>query len=275
MQSWRELTICQRSEISAGLGLVPPFEMSGKQIWYFIKFFTEVEHAEMFMDGNVYMNRLSFFKALEASSDDWRSDRNEAISHWWQPDDAIIKLNFPGFPELIINKDDMAGPVSMAFEAHDHLHVFCMYAMSTIGFECIKGKIDYGPDDAVELTKQLSIDERCFKFGEHAVIVPAVKFIERAEAALTRAKINARLGAVEYFDGATFHGSASEMTIPFRKLKEFSFQNEFRICLDTQTRGVNPYTLSLGDLRDCSVLVRSAELNKLFRIDSITETVKP
>lgn len=242
---------------------------SGRQIWYLIKFFSKKEHAEMFMDGELHMNRLSYFKPLETSSGDGRGDQYEAVSHWWQPHDTIIKLNFPGFPELTITKEDLAAPTSMAYESHEHLHIYCMYAMGTVGFECIGGKIDYAPDQADELKRQLSIDDRCVNFGQHAVIVPAVLFIERAKTALSATKMKARIKAVEYFDGATFHGPAEEIDIPFRKLKEFSYQNEFRICLDTRTRGDDPFTLQLGSLRDCSALVQSSELNKLFRIDSI------
>ena len=80
---------------------------SGKRIWYLIKFFSKREHAEMFMDGNLHMNRLSYFKPLETSSGDGRGDPYEAVSHWWQPHDTIIKLNFQGFPELTITKEDL------------------------------------------------------------------------------------------------------------------------------------------------------------------------
>lgn len=242
---------------------------SGKRIWYLIKFFSKREHAEMFMDGNLHMNRLSYFKPLETSSGDGRGDPYEAVSHWWQPHDTIIKLNFQGFPELTITKEDLAAPTSMAYEFHDYLHVFCMYAMGTMGFEYVDGKIDYSSDQSDELKRQLSIDDRCINFGEHAVVVPAVPFIERAKAALTATNLKARIKAVEYFDGATFHGEAETIDIPFRKLKEFSYQNEFRICLDTRTRGEDAFLLKLGSLRDCSALVRSSDLNSLFRIDSI------
>lgn len=243
---------------------------AGKQIWYLIKFFSKQEYAEMFMDGKLHMNRLSYFKPLETSRADGRGDPSEAVSHWWQPHDTIIKLNFPGFPELTITKEDLGAPTSMAYEFHDHLHIFCMYAMSTEGFECIDGKIDYPLDQADELKRQLLIDERCFNFGEHAVIVPAVPFIERVKAALAATSLQARIKAVEYFDGSTFHGAAETVDIPFRKLKEFTYQNELRICLDTQTRGDDVFVLQLGNLRDFSSLVRSSELNTLFRIDSIS-----
>ena len=240
-----------------------------KQIWYLIKFFTQKEHAEQFMDGDIYMNRLSFFKKIEDAGDDGRADQYEAISHWWQPDDLIIKLNIPGVGETEITKKDLAAPVTMALQAHDDLHVFCMYAMWTDGFECIDGKIDYAQEDAEKLRKQLIIDERCFKFGEHAVIVPAVQFIEKTKIALKETKKKSRMKIVDYFDGKKFHGAVDEVGIPFNKLNEYSYQNEFRICIDSQTRGDDPFTLRIGGIREFSARVKSSELNGLFKIDSI------
>jgi len=242
---------------------------TGKTIWYFIKFCAKQEHAEMFMDGKLFMNRLSYFKPLDTASGDGRGDQSEAVSHWWQPHDTTIKLTFPGFPELTLTKDDLAFPTSMSYEFHDHLHIFCMYGMATAGFDMVDGKIEYSPDQADELKRQLAIDERCFEFGEFAVVVPATQLVERVKASLTEKRLPARLRAVDYFDGTIFHGEVKVEEIPFRKLRQYSYQNEFRICINTGTRGEDPMTLDIGSLRDCSAMARSSDLNKLFSIESI------
>lgn len=241
----------------------------GRTLWYLIKFFAKKEHAEQFMAGRLHMNRLSYFLPLEVSSGDGRGDPHEGVAFWWQPDDLVMKLNLPGIGETTITKNDLAGPVAVAFDHHKHLHVFCMYAMGTHGFECVDGKIDYTPDRADELRAQLTIDERCFRFGDFAVIVPATRFIERVTTVARAAKLKNRLKLVRYFDDLTFHGQVDVGAIPFSKRKEFSYQNEFRICIDNGTMGDDPFTLELGDLREFSALVKSDELNALFKIESI------
>jgi hypothetical protein len=74
---------------------------------------------------------------------------------------------------------------------------------------------------------------------------------------------------VNYFDGAKFHGAVDEEEIPFNKRNIYSYQNEFRIVIDTQTRGDDPFSLNMGSIREFSALFRSSDLNGLFKIDSI------
>lgn len=223
------------------------------------------------MDGNLHMNRLSYFKKTEDEDedDDGRADQYEAVSHWWQPDNLIIKLNIPGIGATEITSKDLAAPVVMQLETHDDLHVFCMYAMWTDGFECVDGKIDYVQEDAEKLLNQLVIDERCFKFGEHAVIVPAVQFIEKTKIALQETKKKARMKSINYFDSEKFHGAVDEIEIPFHKINKYSYQKEFRICIDNKSKGDDSFTLHIGSIRDFSALVKSTDLNELFKIDSI------
>jgi hypothetical protein len=242
---------------------------SGKKIWYLIKFFAKKEHAEQFMEGHLYMNRLSYFKKIEFENGDGRVDAKEAISHWWQPDELIFKLNIPSIGEVEITNKDFAAPVSMAYDYHNHLHVFCMYAMWTDGFDCIDGKIDYAQYEADKLLGQLKVDERCFNFGEYAVIVPAVQFINRASEVIKGIRKKSWLKLVSYFDGSEFHGEFNMEEIPFNKLNDYSYQNEYRVCIDNQTRGDDPYILELDSIKEWSALVKSSELNKLFKIDSI------
>jgi len=240
-----------------------------KQIWYLIKFFKEKVHADHFIDGYLYMNRLSFFKKIENVSDEGRRDDNEAVSHWLQPDNIIVKISVPAIGEIEITGKDLAAPISMQSAYHDNLHIFCMYAMWTDGFELIDGKINYAKEDSQRLKDQVQVDERCLSFGEYAVIVPAVQFIEKVKIALEREKKTSRMRLVDYFDGEKFNGEIDVREIPFKKLDKFSYQKEFRICIDNPTKGDDPHTLCLGNITEISALVKSSEINKLFNIDAI------
>ena len=89
--------------------------VSRRTILYFVKFFKDESHADQFLKGQLYLNRLSYFRKIE-SADDGRLDATEAVTMWWQPDDLIIKFSGPNCPEIEITKADLAGPVSVSFE---------------------------------------------------------------------------------------------------------------------------------------------------------------
>jgi hypothetical protein len=50
----------------------------------------------------------------------------------------------------------------------------------------VDGKINYAPEEAEELQRQLKIDERCLSFGKFAVVIPAVPFLAQLREALKR-----------------------------------------------------------------------------------------
>src|SRR5689334_10920673 len=103
--------------------------MTAPMIWYLIKFFEEERYADQFMAGRLYLNTLAYFRKVESKDSDGRMDSTEAIAMWCQPDDFVMKLNVPGIGETEITKKDLAAPVSMSFDYHNYLHLFCLYAV--------------------------------------------------------------------------------------------------------------------------------------------------
>lgn len=242
--------------------------MSVPNIWYFIKFFKQEEHANGFMEGSLYLNTLVYFKKVESECNDGRTDATEAVAMWWQPNDLVINLNVPGIGATEITSKDLAGPVSMAFDYHNYLHLFCLYAVHTVGFECVDGKLDYAPEDAQELQRQLNIDERCLKFGRFAVITPAVPFLDRLREALKRQGCKATAKLVEYYDDEVFHGEIPMADIPFKKQKRFSYQREFRLCVYPSIQKDAAITIDIGDISAICGKVEAARLHSLFEIKS-------
>ncbi len=237
--------------------------MSGNTIWLFVKFFAEEKYADQFIKGELYLNRLSYFKKIE-KDDDGRSDTNEAVSMWWQPDDLVMTLNAPGIGETTITSKDLAAPVSMSFVYHDHVHIFCLYAMRTTSLESLDPQRDLAEHEG-ELQKQLRIDERCLKFGPYAVVIQAAPFINQLKDALQRKGLTARLALVQYYDDETFHGGITPKDVPFRKQKRFSYQQEYRLCIHTNTKGDDPLTIDIGDISQICAKVDSSQLNE-FKI---------
>ncbi len=233
--------------------------MTSPNIWYFIKFFTEETHADQFIAGDLYMNTLSHFKALENESDDGRPDSTEAIAHWWQPDDILIKLQMPGIGETEISSKDLAAPVSISFDYHNYMHIFCLYTVHTTGFRIDGGKIACTENNAEELRRQLRIDERCQRFGKYAVVIRPDLFLVRVKETLKGRKFAYRL--VQYYDDATFHGTIPPREIPFRKQKRFSYQQEFRICVYPKIMHNSPITINIGNISSMTGKTLSSQLN--------------
>jgi hypothetical protein len=235
--------------------------MSETRVWYFIKFFREEAHADLFMKGQLYLNRVSYFKKLEGE-DDGRSDSNEAVSVWWQRDNLEITFSPPGSEKIKITAADLAGPVSMSFDFHSHFHVFCLYAMTTTGSETFEN-----PDDCLAaMKKQLQVDERCFALGPFAVIVRKAPFNKQVQAALQRNGQWFRGDLVKYYDNDTFHGVIGPKEAPFWKQKRFAYQQEFRIVVETGTEGDDPITIDIGDISHISAKIASSAVDEAYTL---------
>jgi hypothetical protein len=185
---------------------------------------------------------------------------------WWQPKDFLMQLTVPLVGMTEISGKDLAAPVSMSFERHDNLKIYCLYALYTTGFEMENGKFRISPADADKLKAQLRIDDRCLKFGEFAVVVGAAPFIEQLRDALKNQSLRFVAKLVDYYDDETFHGEIPIKEVPFKKQKRFSYQREFRLCVNPRIKLNSPITISIGDISRIAVKLRSAALNELFQI---------
>lgn len=249
--------------------------MSAGQIWYFIKFFEQEEYADQFINGTLYLNRLSYFREIENSSDNAtedRFDKTEALTMWWQPHDFIMELKIPGVGEVTITKDDLAAPVYMSYSDIDNFHIFCMYAVHTAGFATIGGKLELAESQAAELQRQVAIDERCVKFGPFAVIIHAVPFLSQVKQKLQRNGQWFRGNLVDYYDDETFHGEISPNDpsgIPFKKQNRFAWQKEFRICVQTNTTGSDPLLIDIGNISHICAKVPSSRVGELFKLSKL------
>ncbi len=242
---------------------------------HFIKFFSEERYADEFIRGRLYLNRLAYFKKLENELDDGRPDGHEAIAVWSQPKDLTIELNIPGIGRVTLTKADLAGPVSMALDYHDHLHVLCLYAFGTPGRITDDGNIDIGGMHEAELRGHLSIDERCLKFGAFAVVMAVTPFLSQLRTALERSGLRCLARLVEYYDEETFHGEIAPTDIPFKKQKRFAYQKEYRLCVQSKTKGDDPLIIDIGDISGISAKIESSRLNDLFQTDLRYEAGEP
>jgi hypothetical protein len=159
-----------------------------------------------------------------------RSDRNEAVAAWWQPNRTSIE--FLEHPNLNIQPKDLARPVSVGFDYHNRCHIYCMTAIHTGNFDCVDGLIDLVEGDEDKLREQIRIHDDCFKLGQFAVVVRASDFVCRVKKAAESAGYIFLENLVDYYNPNLFHGNFRWDEIPFKKFDLFSYQKEYipRLC---------------------------------------------
>lgn len=225
-----------------------------KTIFFLVKIFDKKEYALDFMQGKMFANRLSYFRRLDEKQEANRGDKHEAVVSWVQPEDANLTING-------IHITQLAGPISIQMNRHDHLNIYCMYAGHSGEFESLT------EENLRDFKKHLEISEDCVKLGKYAVVVTQyMTFIDRVSNAVRSNNYGLRAGLVDYYDPNTFTGSFNEVDAVFKKRNEFSHQKEFRFAFDTGVSGDNSLILDIGDITDITTLCNVEELNELLTI---------
>lgn len=234
-----------------------------KPIWYLIKIFTEEAHADAFMEGTLYMNRLEYFKGLEGAGSDGRGDVNEAVMMWHQPGHLHMTLNISGIGEVQLGPKDWAAPMSLSLKRKNHIPIFCMYAIWTDELGELLGEKEQ-KKFIEDLKRKMRVEERCLQFGAYAVIVSAVPFMTQLEESLQRQCRLSLSSLVEYYDETTFDGVFAESKALFMKQSKFAYQNEFRVALISEPIDTGPIKVNIGSLRGCAVKVEASKINENF-----------
>lgn len=200
------------------------------------------------------MNSLEYFRTLEDDGE-LRADRQEGLAAVHQPS-SIGELRFG---EFNIPPEDLAGPLTVRYDADDDARILCMYSVNHRGF--------LGDADE-ELVEFIRLARSTFRFGDHLVVVTRTQeFFDRMKKGAARSggirSMYAQL--VEYFDDATFDGHIERPG--FYKLKAYAEQREFRIRVDFWQKPVEgPFVLDVGDLSDITVLTTPDEFNRTIRV---------
>ena len=227
------------------------------RLFFLVKFFTEQDHVNWFLDGNLYANRLKYFRELEQSSDIYRPDKHEGVAEWMQPDRVQVVLN-----GMDISRD-LAGPLEVHYNYIDFINVFCLYG-GMIREE------DLAQISTCELRERLVVPKLCLGMGRHAVLIESTQeFLRRVSEAADKNKYQQWSGAVDYYDPNTFHGTFGQITPIFRKRVEFEHQREFRLALNTRTFDSGPINLFIGDISDIAFQFKPEDINGFIQQSTI------
>ena len=223
-----------------------------KMVYFLVKFFKEKKHADDFVRGRIYVNRLSRFKKVEDDDGSGRVDRYEGTIAWMQPGETGLVINGMDLSE------DLAGPLLVQKDWLNHLNVYCIHAGHS-------GDLDLSSlsnDNIAALQQELTIHDRCLSLGKYAVVVTNVpEFIQRMGSSAGAEDYEIGWGLVKYYDPATFHGNFRDIESVFWKQEQYSFQREFRFVVNCRTLGKSPLEMDIGDITQITLQFESIELN--------------
>lgn len=243
-----------QSNASTTRGLYKREKTMSKTIFFLAKIFDSEGYAEDFISGNIFANRLSYFRELEEEESINRSDKHEGIVSWYQPDQIKIEVNGHVLT-------DLAGPTSIKMDCHDYINVFCIYAAHS-------GELETVSEETLDiLKKELEIPKECLNLGEYAVLVTNVpQFIDRIKKAVMDKNYKMTSGLVTYYDPDTFHGNFFEDEPIFRKQDGYKHQKEYRFAFDTGLVGDDPLILNIGNISDIAEKCKVSDVNNGLNI---------
>lgn len=199
--------------------------------------FGQYEHLlQLQNEGLLYLNNLPYFWGIE--DQELRGDLFDSVAEVARGHRVVLPL--PNGKEF-----SMEG--NWVLRKHppepEKINIFCMYALRPY-------------------VGSFPVDKRNLRFGEHVIVLMnRLEFMHRIESSLKSHKIVAKADLVEYIDDEHI-GEIG----PFKKLKKFVYQSEWRLLCYDGPRG--PRKISIGSIRDISVIIRSDEVNKQITVDS-------
>lgn len=223
---------------------------------FFIKFLNKESYVDDFLDGRIYMNRLSYYKKIEQHDEDAnRADRHEGAFAWHQPGVGRLTINGQDIT------GDLAGPIEMYDDRLNHINIFCVYAAHSGNLDLrnmLTGNIE-------AFKQQIKVPEDCLKLGKYAVLVTDLpKFFQRMKSAAESQDYQIGRGLVKYYDPETFSGSFPDGQAIFYKQIQHQNQREYRFGVDTGHPGDDPVVLEIEDVRDITLRVNTENLNKVL-----------
>jgi hypothetical protein len=230
-------------------------------ILFFVKVFSNVEYAELFLDGQVYFNRLSYFKKIEDEESPARGDRYEGSMEWRQPADVksyIVHLDGRDY-ELAPH---LSAPLRAQRTFLNDVHVVCLYAARN------EHLIDVEVEEGKLVGAKLPLPPELGRFGDHVVVIEYAPFIHRLASVLNIKSWNLIDGLVEYYDPDTHSGEFSADEAVLKKRKEFAYQSEYRIAFYDGTSDPQGRPVPVGSLRDIAYRLTHVSL-----LDGITLTL--
>lgn len=235
-------------------------------IIFLVKIYQSAEHADAFVGGTMYANRLSYFKKI-GDTGGVRGDADEGaiflsqnglFINLWRQDSTKGEAD-----KIVISENDLAAPVVIHPRWWDHLNLFCMYAGHTGSFDRLTDQ------NLHEFRQHLLIPDDCVELGTHAVVITNTpEFFKRVKVGVERMGYRVWGRLVKYYDADVgMEPTYRDMESLFLKRKEYEYQKEYRLAIDTDTIGTNPICLDIGSIEDISIRINTEDINRGLKIE--------
>ena len=228
-------------------------------IFFLAKFFNDEQHAEQFLRGSLYANRLAYFRNLEGDRN--RADAYEGVGLLRGDIELSVSINGSKTEGIVVPGRELAEPIEVRMNWTEQVNLLCMQAAH-------RGDYSDIPVARVEQFKkeQIEIPKECLDFGDHAVVLTNVpEFVERVRNAVRETEGYGLVGRlVRYSDEPSVDVTGVD-TI-FHKHERYKNQREYRFAIFTGSDICDPLILETGDLRDIAILCNSAEINEGIQI---------
>jgi hypothetical protein len=204
-------------------------------ILLFLKFGSEENILDLYENGTIYMNTISWFKAVDDNY--LRGDTYEGLSKI---------MNYPKgkFRIESLNHEVNYEKLQIRHANKDLLgNIYSLF--------CVSSFFEPTPEN-------FKIDKRVEEFGSHCLIIKnCPKFLSLIEAKLTFLGYEYDHDFVEYYDKDKINGNIDF----FHKREEFRYQNEFRFLVYNDKK--EPIKFQIGCLKDISEVVKSEDAKHL------------
>lgn len=240
-----------------------------KKVGILLKVFSAEKYKKDFLNGNLYMNTINYFRKYEEEAKGNIGDKFEALTGWMHPHEFRFEIEVNGV-KITLNPDDIVGPITTSMKIHDHANVFCMTHLHSHDVDM--GNIK--SDEEYELVKRyFTLPEDVRNLGEYMVVITKpMEFVGRALAEGKRLLQSKE--ASDYQSKQVIYYDEAEKSLmldnsrdaPFYKQSLYAHQNEYRLCLTRDNPDDKPYVMHIGDLRDISMEIKTSEFNSLIEI---------
>ncbi len=199
--------------------------------------FGQQEHLLQLQDeGLLYLNNLPYFWEIE--DQELRGDPFDCVAEVRRGPRVVISLQ--NGKQL-----SMEGEWVWRIPPSEpqKINIYCMYALRPF-------------------SGTFAVDERNYRFGSFAlVLLNRPEFMRRIETTVNDQKIQCNADLVEYVDDSHIGKFG-----PFRKLKKFAYQSEWRLVCYNGPEG--PRKIRIGSISDISIILRSDQINKEIKIET-------
>ncbi len=204
------------------------------------------EHVSSFRSGRIRMGSVRSYREQYEQDAGGRNDPREHLGTILQPDRIRMDIN-----GILI--EGLAAPVEIRPDTDDISYLLCLTAITDHSLNAAGGILKSDPEllhlgDAAVIVQNVDQFQKRLKAG-----ICATGFLRSHVGQNRRAS-----GLVEYVDFSAYHGDLG----PFKKSKDFAFQQEWRLALaaSREEPRADHLFLEIGDLSDVTAVMDSADV---------------